>query len=166
MRATILLLPLCAVLSACAAHADYPSLALRDAERNNGVRTPSTAGLALVDPAPPSPEVRARIAQAVEEAQAAHGRFRAAAPATRRAVAAGGRAAIDSEAYAAAQIALGNLQSIASEATFALADLDRMLAERSNALLSTGEVEAARATVAALVEEERAVLASLERSIR
>lgn len=156
------------LLQGCAsADGDYPSLALRDAERPDAAnRAPSTEGLALIDPAPPSAAVQAQIEEQVANARAAHRRFLAALPATRRAVAAGGGAPIESDAYAAAQVALGNLQTISSETAFALADLDALLAARSNALLSTGEVAAARETVTALVQEERAALDDLERDLR
>lgn len=160
-----LFLPSVLTLAACASsQGDYPSLALRDAER--GVRTPSTAGLALPDPAPPSPQVLTQIVAAVEAAQGAHARFLAALPAARGAVSTGGRAAVDSTAYAAALIALGNLQSISSGTAFALADLDALLAARSNDLRTTQAVADAQARVAALLEEETTAIAALERAVR
>lgn len=158
---------LCALLASCAASSDYPSLALRDAERAGGENAAlSTDGLALVDSAPPWPEVRAQIDGHVAAARAAHRRFLDALPGTRRAVANGSRAPVDSNAYAAAQIALGNLQSIRSGTAFALADLDALLATRSNALQSTEKVSAARSAVAALLQEENAALDALQRQVR
>lgn len=157
----VLLLPSCAPRDG-----DYPSLTLRNAERAGADRTPSTDGLALVDTAPPSPAVQAEIDKAAAAAQAAHRRFLTALPAARRAVAAGANASVENEAYAAAQIALGNLQTIRSETVFALADLDALLAARSNALLSAAEVRATRETVAALLQEENAAVEALERALR
>ena len=161
----LLLLCLSLPLTACASgQGGYPSLALRDAER--GVRTPSAAGLALPDTAPPSPAVLARIAAAIEAAESSHQRFLAALPSTRGAVNTGGRAAVDSGAYAAALIALGNLQSISSGTAFALADLDALLAARSNDLQTTQAVAEAQGRVAALLEEEAAAITALERAVR
>lgn len=164
MRAA--LFPLLLLLPACASDAgDYPSLALRDVERGI-VRAPSSAGLALIDPAPPSAAVLAQVGEAVSAAQATHRRFNAALPGTRRAVAAGGRAAVDSTAYASAQVALGNLRSISSGTAFALAELDALLAERSNDLQTTAAVAEAQGEVAALLAEETAALTALERQVR
>ena len=155
------------LLSSCAASGgDYPSSALRQAEREEGIRRPSTDGLALIDPAPPSVVVQERINSRLAAARAAHGRFLAALPATLRAVAAGGRAAVEADAYAAAQIAVGNLQAISSETAFAVADLDALLAARSNALESTDAVSVARDAAAALLREENATLDMLEGSLR
>lgn len=162
-----LILSFVGLVSSCAAPSgDYPSLALRPAEREDGVRAPSTDRLALIDPAPPSAAVQERINSRLAAARAAHQRFLAALPGTRRAVAAGGRAAIESEAYADAQIAIGNLQAISSDTAFAVADLDALLAARSNALESTQAVGEARDAAAALLAQENATLETLERSFR
>lgn len=162
----MLVLASVALLPACAARdGDYPSLALRDAERPGAQQAPSTDGLALIDPTPPSPAVQAEIDNAVAAAQAAHQRFLAALPAARRTVAAGANASVENEAYAAAQVALGNLQTIRSETVFALADLDALLAARSTALQSTTQVSAARERVATLLREENGVVEELERTL-
>lgn len=161
----LLFLCLLVPLAACASGQDeYPSLALRDAER--GVRTPSAAGLALPDTTPPTPAVLAQIAAAVEAAETSHQRFLAALPSARRAVNTGGRAAVDSGPYAAALVALGNLQSISSGTAFALADLDALLAARSNDLQTTQAVAEAQGRVAALLEEEAEAISVLEQAVR
>lgn len=166
MRLPVVLL-LLVILPACAARdGGFPSLALRDAERKGGVQPPSTDRLALVDTAPPSAEVRAQIAAQVAQARAAHARFLAALPAARRTVSAGGSGSVDTDAYAAAQIALGDLQAISSETAFALGDLDTLLAARSNGLQSTAEVAAAQAEVAALLRDEITAIETLERALR
>ncbi|WP_228243194.1 hypothetical protein [Porphyrobacter sp. GA68] len=162
-RVHAICLPL--LLIACASTGDgYPSLALRPEER--GVQAVSTAGLALPDPSPPSAAVLGRIAAAVEAAGLANRRFNAALPVARREVAAGRGAGVDSTAYAAAQVALGNLQSISSGTAFALADLDALLATRSNDLQTTAAVAEAQAQVAALLAGEVAAIETLERSLR
>jgi hypothetical protein len=155
------------LVAACAAPGDdHPSLAQRPAEREGGVRRASTDGLALIDPAPPAPAVQERIDRQLAAAGTAHRRFLAALPGARRAVADGGRAGVESDAYAAAQIAVGNLQAISSETAFAVADLDALLAVRSNALQSTEAVAVARDAAAALLQQENATLDTLERSLR
>ena len=155
------------LIAACAAPGDdYPSLALRPAEREGGVRTASTAGLALIDPAPPAPAVQERINNRLAAARAAHQRFLAALPAARRAVGVAGGAGVEADAYAAAQIALGEIQTISGETAFAVADLDALLAARSNALQSTDAVAAARDAAAALLADETAAITALERTLR
>ncbi|TCD04949.1 hypothetical protein EYB45_05290 [Erythrobacteraceae bacterium CFH 75059] len=169
-RATgALLVPLLAppLLGGCApARTDYPSLALRPAERPDHARASAQEALALVDTSPLDAASRARLDDAVARARSAHQRFLAALPATRRAVAAGARAGIDSDAYAAAQIALGNLQTLGSGTVFALADIDALLVERSNAMQGTEEVGEARSQITALVAQQRTALAPLETALR
>lgn len=131
-------LPLLAVLtsglglSACtSAGGDYPSLAIRNAERvsGSGMRAES-AEPALMPPASVlATETGQRIAQAVEQARKAHLSFAAGTGDATRAVAAARGAPAPADAWIAAQVALASLQGLRSQAVIALADLDLMFAQ-------------------------------------
>ena len=155
-------------LSACAAaSSDYPSLAIRDAERPRGaIDAPAPA-----EPTPPPPRVvGADILQQVSdlrsEAASAHQRFLRSAPAARRAVAAGAGAARASDAWASAQVALADLETQRSRTAIPLADLDELLVSQATAFDPVAEIAQAHAEVTALVEEEDRVLAGLRSRIR
>jgi len=161
-----LFLPVCALAavltSGCAADTtNYPSLARRPAER--------IAGIAEVVPGPPeppapvapSPELTSRLSQLTAAAQEAHGEFVAKRDTTARLVAAASGAAVASENWAVAAIALAELESARSRAMIALADLDSLYATEEVAGSDTSAIGAARDQVIALVGQEDAVLADL-----
>lgn len=157
-----------ALLSACAEEAGgYPSLARRPAERVSGTSDVVPAiPSAPLPPAPPSPELSARLAGLVQQAEAAHQRFNSREARARGLVSAAAGAAVATESWAVATVALADLESARSDAMIALADLDQLYAaqriEGSDAL-ATG---AARQTVIALVAQEDLVLASLRGQLR
>ena len=105
MQATHRLAPLllAATLTACASTGgDYPSLAIRDAERAEGTFEPAEAAEeAPAPPAPPSADLLERLAQLETEATAAHRAFLEAAPGARRAVASANSRSISPSATAA-----------------------------------------------------------------
>ncbi len=103
----------------------------------------------------------ARLTNLVEAARSAHQRFTASAPAARRTVARTGRAAVGSNDWGAAQVALADLSSIRSDTAIPLADLDILYIAASVAAENRAQIEAARSSVIALVEEEDATLAEL-----
>lgn len=122
-----LLLSLCgtALLAACAASPDYPSLARRDVERVEGSATPAEGNVnAIPDLPPASADLTTRLAGLVDAARKSHSSFEGRQAAARRAVAAAGAARSDS--WIAAQVALSDLQTARSGALTALAELDRL----------------------------------------
>ena len=172
MRVAILL-PLALVtvcVAACASTgtSQYPSLATRPGERVSGTAVPVAA------PAPPpgTAATGSRIAQLRAQAQAAHARFaeRRESAASLSATAQG--AAVASEAWAVAQVALASLEAARSEAMIALADLDSLYVDARNGAVATngsGDVDAIGATrdeVIALIGEEDATLAALRGRLR
>ena len=158
----LLLVPL---LAACAtADGDYPSLAIRDAERVGGTFEPVAPTPYMPPPTPAA--VVDRLAQLAADAASAHRAFLAEAPAARSAVAAAGGAAFGSDGWARASVALAGLESARSQAMIALADLDRLMVD---AALQGGELErivAVRDTVTRQVEEQNATIEGLARSLR
>ncbi len=167
----LLLAPLLA-LSACAT-GQYPSLARRDAERitRSAEVAPPPAEPAPAPP-PPGAGFTTRIAQLVAQAQGAHGRFAARRAATERAIGAAGGAAVASESWSVATVALSGLESARSEAMLALAQLDELYATEAVAGTEAGDMRkaeaagAAREQVTALIAEEDAVLARLRGRLR
>lgn len=184
------------VLSGCASADDYPSLARRPAEGSvspdPAICPASKEILALADeelgsgrvggsaqPAPtlsipqaptePSRDLTTRLAQLVEQARAAHGRFGDRRPAAERVISAGSGAAQGSEAWATASIALSGLETARSDALIALGELDQRFAELTTAeSASTFDIEAvsaARDQVETIVMEQDAVLAGLRQRL-
>ncbi|MFM5929663.1 MAG: hypothetical protein ACKOPQ_02010 [Novosphingobium sp.] len=150
----------CLLLSACGSAAGYPDLARRPAERISGTAQPAPPP--VVTPPPPlSPEMQARLAQLVERARSAHGAFTGdKAKADRLSLAARG-AAVSSEAWVVATVALAELESRRSEAMISLAELDSLYAREK---IDGGDgvaIAAARDQVTAWVADEDAVLAEL-----
>ncbi len=162
--ASVLLLTL--PLAACAAGNDgYPSLARRPAERVTGTAAP-VAPVAELTPAPPSPELAGRLGQLIAQAQVADAKFTARAGETRRLVGAASGAAVASEPWSVATVALAALESARSDAMIALADLDALYAAERVAGgdgVATGE---ARDRVLTLVAGEDTVLADLRGRMR
>ena len=168
MRIAILF-PL-ALMAACTTvpgHA-YPSLAIRPGERVSGTANPVPA------PAPPlaTAATGSQTARLRAQARAAHVRFgeRRASAATLSAAARS--AAVGSEAWSVAQIALASLEVARSEAMIALADLDLLYVTAKIDAVPTqgsGDVDAigaAREDVIAMIGEEDATLAALRGRLR
>ncbi len=153
--ATLALIPL---VSACAGSSDrYPSLAIRDAERVEGVLTPVAP-----DPEPVAPVASpADIAALIEEAQAAHARFLAALPGARNLVAAASGAGIDSNTRQRALLALADLTSLRSDTTRSLASLDRLEAEARTGFAPAAAIARAQTEIVEMVEAEDSALDSL-----
>ena len=146
----------------------YPSLAIRPGERVSGTAEPVPA------PAPPpaTAATGSQTARLRAQARAAHARFgERRASATALSGAARG-AAVGSEAWSVAQIALASLEVARSEAMIALADLDSLYVTAKIAAVPTdgsGDVDAigaARDDVIAMIGEEDAVLAALRGRLR
>ncbi len=148
-----------ALLAACATPGDYPSLAQRPAERVEGSFTPDDSSVQPTAPLAASPDLVARLADLQRQAKAAHGEFLRAAPGAERLAARSGATASDS--WAAAQIALADLDSIRSRVAVILADLDSLWVDATVEATAREAVGSARDSVEALVAEEDAVLARL-----
>ena len=163
-------------LSGCASAA-YPSLAIRPAERITGTAQPVTPEpVPTTAPIPPSASVTARAAQLVAQAEAAHRRFDGRRAETQRLVGAARGAAMASEAWSVATIAVSGLESARSDAMIALAELDGLYARESitaeggsapaETPANVAALFAARDQVTGLVGQEDAVLAGLRGALR
>ncbi|MCT2558520.1 hypothetical protein N0B51_05955 [Tsuneonella sp. YG55] len=148
-----------ALLAGCATPGDYPSLAQRPAERVQGAFTPDDADPQPLVPVLPSADLVARLTQLEREARTAHGEFVEATPAARQRAERAGPVASDS--WAAAQVALADLDSIRSRVAIALAELDSLWVDATLEAGPRDAIGAVRRTVEALVAQEDAVLAQL-----
>jgi hypothetical protein len=145
-------------VAACATpEGEYPSLAIRDAERIGGSFEP-VASEPYVPP-PTSGAVLDRLGELAGEAASAHRAFLAEAPGVRGAVSAA--RGVGSEAWARAQVALAGLQASRSRAVIALADIDRIYVDAATEGGETERIAAARDAVANQVEEQNRVIESL-----
>ncbi len=163
----LFLLLIAACLTAGCARAPegaYPSLAIREVERVAGTLAPPPPP--APPPAQPTPATLDRLGALTAQAQAAHARLLAAAPAARRTVGAGTGAMVGSEAWAQAQMALSGLETVRSEAMIALAELDRIYVDAAIASEDLSRIEAERDAVAAMVDEQNALIAALRAALR
>ncbi len=152
------MVPLVAALTACAAgESEYPSLAIR----------PFESGVVAEVPVPPAP-VRpatspARIAELRSAAAAADAAFTAReSEAARLARAAAGQP-FESNARAAAIVALADLDAQRGKTAGVLATLDALAAEASGALSPDPAVVGAQDALAAQLAREDAAIARLWR---
>ena len=151
------MLPLMAGLCACAGNdARYPSLAVRPVE---------TAFIS-VSPAPPPAPTRppadpAVLSDLVEQATAAHAGFTRQEPGAARLARGAAGQPIESDARAAALVALADLAAERGATSAVLAELDRLTAEAATELAPTAAIESARNEVLALVDSQDRALARL-----
>lgn len=149
------------LVSGCAADTtNYPSLARRPAERVVGTSEVVPAQPAPV-PAPPSAELTARLAQLTAEAQMAHSTFLSKRDGAARLVRAAHGAAVASESWSVAAVALAELEAARSRAMIALADLDALYAAERIVGGPAAAIGEARDRVISLVGQEDEVLADL-----
>jgi len=166
------LLPLVAALvlggavAGCAGapSSDYPSLAIRDVERATGTLAPPPAP--PPPPAPLAPEAAEELGRLQAQAAQAHARFLAAAPGARGTVSAAAGADPGAESWARAQVALAGLEAIRSQAMVPMADLDRLFVDTATSGGTLEPIAGVREEVAALIEEEDALIASLAAGLR
>jgi hypothetical protein len=159
-RATpaLVALPAALLLAGCASSTgNFPSLAIRDAERVSGTITVPATPAAARPPAPAATELAALMA-AIREG---HARFTGGTAAARRVVAAANGAGVGSDSWSAAQVAVADLEGERSQVMIALADLDRLYASASVAGADVTATAAALAEANALVEQENAEIARL-----
>jgi len=143
---------------------DYPSLAVRDVERQYGRFLPGEADTPS-QPAQPAPirpgAAPETLAALLADAQASFARFEARESAVAAEVAAARGGGIDSDARAAAITSLSQLSSLRSATAVPLGDLDLLAAKAATTFAGSEEIEETRARVAALVERQDAVLERL-----
>lgn len=158
----LLLLPL---LAACAtAEGEYPSLAIRDAERVTGMLAPAPAQ-PYVPPQTPA-AVLDRLGRLEADAASAHRAFLAEAPAARSAIAAASRAEVGSDGWARASVALAGLEGSRSKAMITLSDLDQLMVDTAVAGGELERIVAVRNTVIAQIDEQNETIETLSRSVR
>ena len=165
-----LVFPFAALLVAgCAASSDrYPSLAVRDVERAEGTFDP-VPGPQLDVPeveVDVGPDLGAGLTSLVADAQAAHTAFTDAVPAAVRSVRAASGSSIGSDSWAAAQVALADLDSARSNAAIVLGELDTLYTAATVQAEDATAIVEARNTVIALVSEEDSVLERLRAQVR
>lgn len=151
-------LPAALALAGCASSsADFPSLAIRDAERVSGTMA-VLATPAQPAPAAPAPAQLAALMAAIREG---HTRFTGAMPSAQRAVTAARGAEVGSDSWSAAQVAVASLEAQRSQAMIALADLDRLYASAAIEGADITATAAALVQANTLVEQENAEIARL-----
>ena len=163
-------LALVPALAACQTAPDeaYPSLAIRDVERAQGQLEPVPGDPIDVPPVevPLDGPLDQRLAALVEQGRSAHARFTEAAPRASRLASAASGSSVGSDAWASAQVALADLDSIRSMTAIALADLDILFIAASVEATDTSALTAARQSLLALVREEDRTLADLRARVR
>jgi hypothetical protein len=157
-------------LAACQTTPDgaYPSLAIRDVERVEGRYEPIPGDPIDVPPVevPLDGPLDQRLVALVEQGRNAHARFTEAAPRASRLASAANGASVGSDAWASAQVALADLDSIRSETAIALGDLDLLFIATSVEADENASIAAARRDVLLLVQEEDRTLADLRARVR
>jgi hypothetical protein len=143
----------CTCAAACSTSpGDYPSLAVRDAERVSGTMEPAEAYVA-----PPVSEATIETAQdlygqAMEAHESFFVRYRAAQPVVSAARGAG----VGTEAWAQASVAIADVETERSKLMVLLAELDRLYVAATTEGSEPGEIEAAQARVSEAAAEETA----------
>lgn len=147
---------LAAALGGCAGDSDaYPSLAMR----------PFETGTVAVPPAPPAPIRPAtpptRVAQLRAAGTAAHADFVAQEPSAARLARAAAGQPIESNARAAALVALADLDAKRAVTASTLAAVDALAAEAAGALAADPALGAVQGEIAALLANEDEAIARL-----
>lgn len=167
-RVVTALLPLLA--AACSTAANYPSLAVRPAERITGHAAPAPSEAPTpASPATTGSDLTDRLGSLVYMARIADRKFEDDRAAAERAIAVSGDNGSDS--WSTASIALARLESSRSQAMVALADLDSLyVAARSDPAVmdspAARAIAAAREQVGHWVATEDEVIARLARRLR
>lgn len=163
MLRRLLALPLIAALAACAsAQSEYPSLAIRPAERATGTLQPVSAEPVLT---PPPPATLDRVSQLSADARADHQAFVEQVASTRSVISAARGAAIGTESWARGEAALADVRAARSKTMVPLADLDRLYVDAATQGQAVERIDAARDEVAGLVTSEDRTLADLSANL-
>ncbi|MGB7418921.1 MAG: hypothetical protein WA918_07060 [Erythrobacter sp.] len=153
------LLIILVALSACAGtDPRFPSLAIRDVERNAGSFTSGAV------PPPPVPPVAtaAEIAVIIESAQALDARFAREQGEVRRIIDAARGLEVESNNYGRAAIAFAELSAISSRSAILLGDLDALVAQAASTGAPRDVLEAAQNEAEDIVIGQRRILAELD----
>jgi hypothetical protein len=144
-----------AVLTALAACAsppgEYPSLAIRPAERQTGTFQPAPVEPVLT---PPTPATLDRVSQLAADGRSAHQAFVQTVAGARAAIAAARGKAVGDDAWAAGEAAFADVRAARGKTMVPLADLDRMYDDAATTGGATERIGAARDEVAGLVTSE------------
>jgi hypothetical protein len=145
------------LVAGCATDSElYPSLSIRDEERITGVFEPVEPEPYI--PTPPNADTLGRIAQLKSNAMDSHGRLLELAERARGPVAAARGAALDSDAWAIASIAIANVEAQRSETLLAVAELDLIYVRTHEVAGEVGDISSALNEVSLiLLEEERLI---------
>lgn len=163
MSRAIPILLLSLSLGACAsAGEDYPSLAIRDAERAQGTMLPPPPYI----PPPISAATGDQLTALADQAASAHREFNTLAARARRAVSAARGQGPGSDNWAVAQVAVAQLESQRSATMIHLADLDRLFVDAAIEGNELTRIEQTRQQVTTLVDSENALIDELLRSLR
>ena len=149
------------LLSACAAGGDYPSLAIRDVERVQGQFGVSAPAAPIIAPTPLPAGLLASLEQLQSDAQASHTDFMAATPRASQLVSSANGAAISSNRWTDAQVALANLEALRSRTAIALAEVDGLYVTATVDAQANTQIAAARDAIVSLVADEDVTLAAL-----
>lgn len=136
---------------------EYPSLAVRDAERVTGTLPPPPPYV----PPPQTQAVTDDLGRLAADVASAQRTFADATPAARNAVNAARGSGPDSETWAIAQVALAGLESARSRAMIALADLDRLYVAAATEGTELSRIAAARDAAVGTVEEQNSTISAL-----
>ena len=143
-------------LSGCAGTlTGYPSLAKRAVENAPVGEAPAAPVPVEADPA-----LLAQVDRFAAQAQAGSAAFDKAWPGADRATRAAAGAAVSSESWVAAQLAISALEAARNDSVSALASLDTLYVERSNALAEgkagggVEQIDAARKVALAIVDAQ------------
>ena len=145
------------MLGGCAAASDkYPSLAIRDFEREVAPEQVTPLPMQAMAPALVEKVAGARALALREDAA-----FRAALPAVERQVASTRGLSATSNAWAAAQVALSQLQTRRNLTVSALGDIDEVIAAQSAQLVDTSAQQSIQQEVEAILSSQDRALAQL-----
>ena len=157
------LLPL-ALLAGCASSTgDYPSLAIRDAERIAGTLEPAQPEPYVAPPPPPA--VLGQLDALAQLANGAHEAFLAEEPRASAAVGEARGAAIGSENWAIAEVALADLVSARSRIMEPLADVDRLYVDATVEGNALDSIAATRDAMEAQLAAEDAAIERLQQGL-
>lgn len=162
IRNSVLVAFCAALLAGCVGSGDkYPSLAVRDAERQmtQDNATDTSAELAAIPAA--TPEDVARMRGYVEQARAAHQNFVAGQPGAAQSVRAARGSGVEDERRSRALVAVAGLTTLHGKTTLALSYLDEMEFSAATAFDAIDEIKEAQAVVNSLIREQDAALDSL-----
>jgi hypothetical protein len=149
-------------LAACAsADGAYPSLAKRPAERITATWPPAPPP---PPPAPPplDPAKRDKLDLLLAEVRGADARFNGKEARARSLVGAARGAAMGSESWSVATVAVSELEAARAQAMVAMAELDSLYAEARITGLDVAPIEATRQQAVAIISGQDRVLDSLK----